>query len=358
MLDILIRSHVCTLFLVVLCTVKLLSQKTSRDIELRFFWIPVVCCFLLVVEDTLETYTALYPSMVFWRTFLSVVGYILRPTAALGLVLVVCPPQKRSFLILVPALLNAAVFLTAFFSPLAFSFDENYSFVRGPLGVTVIIVSGFYMLEILRLSYLRFRDQKKLEKYLLFICVVFCVTAFVVDIDRGGTRINDAILISTVFFYLFLRSHDSRADSLTGLLNRNAFYDDCAVSGRAVSAVASMDMNGLKRINDTHGHEAGDRALLTVTGCIRDAADRDILAYRIGGDEFVLLFFRRDEQAVQKVLDGISAAVAEKGLSVSCGYAMHRKDADIEETLRESDRNMYAAKSDFYRQSGHDRRKR
>ena len=84
-----INVHFSTLFLIILCGIKLYAQQKSRDAELRFFWMTLICCFLLVVEDILETFAAQDPALRFWRILFSVIGYALRPTAAVGLLLVI-----------------------------------------------------------------------------------------------------------------------------------------------------------------------------------------------------------------------------------------------------------------------------
>ena len=156
----LLSVHYITIFLAVLFGLKLLAQKKSRDVELRFYWLTIICCFLLVIEDVLESYCAFHPELRFWRIFLSVIGYILRPMAGVSLLLVVCPPERRTWKLWIPWGVNAAVNLTAFFSPLAFSFDGNYEFTRGPLGYVVFIVSFLYMVLILYTVWKRFYEGK------------------------------------------------------------------------------------------------------------------------------------------------------------------------------------------------------
>ena len=63
-----------------------------------------------------------------------------------------------------------------------------------------------------------------MEKYITPVCAASCVAAALADAFVGGTRLNEAIMISGIFYYIFLYSNDSRKDALTGLLNRRAFY--------------------------------------------------------------------------------------------------------------------------------------
>ena len=356
MLSYLISVHYITIFLVILLGIKLHAQGKTRDVELRYYWLTLICCALLVAEDVLESAAAEDANLRFWRILLSVAGYVLRPTAALGPLLVVCPPKLRTWKLWIPWGINLIVNLTAFFSPAAFYFDESYQFVRGPLGYVVFIVSFLYLLMIQSMIWKRFYEGKTAERWILVVCVVGCMLASVVDSLYGRVHINEAIMISCVFLFIYLRSHDNYLDPLTGLRNRFAFYDDSEHLARDISAAASLDMNGLKELNDTDGHAAGDKALVNIGGCLRDAGSRNTIAYRVGGDEFAVLFMRQGEDAVRAALARMKESIGAAGYSVSAGYAMKAAGQGLEEVLQEADREMYKDKSEYYLRSGKDRR--
>lgn len=352
----LLRIHFITLILIVVLGIKLYNQKKAKDAELHYFWMTLTCCFVLVLQDVVESLCALDSDMRFFRILFSVVGYTLRPVAAIGLLLVVCPPERRTWKLWIPALVNFAVFLTAFFSPVAFSFGEDYGFVRGPLGYCVFVVALMYMVLVLVATWRRFHERSHAERWTLVICAASCIGASVVDAVYGGSRLNEAIMISCVFFYIFLRSHDNRLDPLTSLENRFAFYEDVKQRQKNLSAIASMDMNGLKRINDTRGHAEGDRALEAVGHCLARFNGRNVNAYRIGGDEFVMIFLQQGEAAVRRTLDAAKEEVARAGYSLSVGCAMKAAGESVEDALQRSDQAMYRDKAEYYRQSGMDRR--
>ena len=358
MLARLINYHYITLFLAVLLGIKLYAQKQSRDVELRYYWLTLICCLLLVVQDVAEAYAALDPALRFWRILFSVMGYVLRPVTGVGLLLVICPPRFRTWKVWIPCMVNAAVNLTAFFSPLAFYFDESYAFARGPLGYVVFIVSFLYMIAILSMMRGRFYEGKTAERWILVACGLGCVGATAVDVVYGGTHVQEAIMIAGVFLLVYLRSHDNNTDPLTSLRNRFAFYEDCDALKKDVSAAAAIDMNGLKELNDAKGHDEGDRALAAIGECLSAVSDRSVLAYRVGGDEFTLLFLRRGEDAVRETLRRIDEGVTAAGYSVAAGYAMAENGRALADTLREADQRMYENKAAYYMSSGKDRRTR
>ena len=92
-----INIHYTTIFLVLLFGIKLHAQRESRNIDMRYYWLTLFCCALLVVQDQLEAVASLNVELKTWRTLFSVLGYVLRPTAAIGLLMVVCPAEKRSW---------------------------------------------------------------------------------------------------------------------------------------------------------------------------------------------------------------------------------------------------------------------
>ena len=177
-----------------------------------------------------------------------------------------------------------------------------------------------------------------------------------VDALFGGSHLNEAIMIGCIYMLFFLRSHDNYIDPLTSLRNRFAFYDDSENLIREISAVASLDMNGLKKMNDTQGHAAGDVALAEIGKCLNEISDRNTIPYRVGGDEFVILFVRRSEDEVDETIERAKAGIAKAGYSVSIGYVMKAKGQSLEDMLSESDQRMFRDKAAYYQSSGRDRR--
>ena len=354
-----INIHYTTIFLVLLFGIKLHAQRESRNIDMRYYWLTLFCCALLVVQDQLETVASLNVELKTWRTLFSVLGYVLRPTAAIGLLMVVCPAEKRSWKIWIPWGINLVTNLTAFFSPIAFYYtEEDYAFRRGPLGYVVFIVSFLYMLQILYYVGKRFYEGKTAERWILIGCVFGCMAASVVDMFYGGVHLTEAMMVSIVFLYMYLRSHDNYLDPLTSLRNRFAFYDDIDHLHRDITAAASLDMNGLKALNDSKGHAEGDHALTVIGKCLSTNCNRSITAYRVGGDEFTVLFMNQNEDIVHQTLNHMKEDISAAGYSISVGYAVKKGNSSLDDMLHEADRNMYSDKAAHYQQKGKDRRTR
>jgi diguanylate cyclase (GGDEF)-like protein len=149
-------------------------------------------------------------------------------------------------------------------------------------------------------------------------------------------------------------------DPLTGLANRRAFLR--ALSRRAASlsrsgggfALAMVDLDGFKPINDTFGHASGDRVLEGIGGRLAKAGGPGALIARTGGDEFALLLPRvRSVAAANQAALAVCAALQEPFLvdgrefriSGCCGVTLlARGDCDVEEALIRADTALYRAK--------------
>ena len=214
------------------------------------------------------------------------------------------------------------------------------------------------MFLILYYVWKRFYEGETAERWILIVCVPGCIAASVVDMVCGGVHLTEAIMISSIFLYMYLRSHDNYLDPLTSLRNRFAFYDDIEHLHRDITAAASLDMNGLKKLNDSKGHAEGDTALARIGECLGGNCSRNTTAYRVGGDEFTVLFMNQEEETVRKTLDRMKEDIASAGYSISAGYAMKTGDQSLDDVLKEADQQMYQDKAAYYQQKGRDRRAR
>ena len=150
----------------------------------------------------------------------------------------------------------------------------------------------------------------------------------------------------------------ARRDPLTGVLNHGAVVEELRnlmSSGDEGTShvVAMVDVDGLKAINDTYGHQVGDAVLLAAAG----ALSRDgVLVGRYGGDEFVALLPGADRDAAERYREGVLATLADVDLRdpetaarvpivVSVGLAIYPTEAGrIEDLIKLADSAMYAEK--------------
>jgi diguanylate cyclase (GGDEF)-like protein len=152
----------------------------------------------------------------------------------------------------------------------------------------------------------------------------------------------------------------AKMDPLTGLYNRYAFYtliNEFTELGKMGGSIAIVDLNNLKRINDTCGHHAGDRALLNVAMRLQEVVRQSDYVFRWGGDEFVLLLFGMPPDAARERLTHMTPPAplelpehAPMQLTMSWGVAPLEPDVDA--ALRDADAQLYKQKRLFTRATG------
>lgn len=141
-------------------------------------------------------------------------------------------------------------------------------------------------------------------------------------------------------------------DALTGIYNRR-YYEERIRNSNMSAGVAMIDLDDFKIYNDTFGHDAGDLALTTVVGIIKDNIRRTDMLIRMGGDEFLLVMPDIAEQAFADKLNQIQGKIhsskvpgySQLRLSVSIGGVLSGSGSTVERAIRKADQFMYQAKT-------------
>jgi len=152
----------------------------------------------------------------------------------------------------------------------------------------------------------------------------------------------------------------SLIDDLTGLYNRKGFLAlaehraKLSLRGSEPFSVAFIDLDGLKHINDTFGHEMGNRALVETSNILKESFRQSDVIGRLGGDEFAVFIVEADEgqtagilSRIQQHLDACNAQPGRRyPLSFSIGivFGASAKDSNIETLLGRADALMYQQK--------------
>ena len=149
-------------------------------------------------------------------------------------------------------------------------------------------------------------------------------------------------------------------DTLTGLPNRALFYDRLEHALEQAKrhswnlAVMFLDLDNFKQINDTYGHDVGDKVLLTVAKKLKEHTRSDDSICRLGGDEFLYLLMEiKNEREVTKIIKKLIKTIAlpcddidqSLAIKLSIGVSLFPKNADnLEGLIKSADVAMYAAK--------------
>ena len=196
------------------------------------------------------------------------------------------------------------------------------------------------------------------------------VKQLLADLLRRRTRDTDEDLSPLLqqLEDLFLLLHSmALTDELTGLQNRRGFLHrgarllESAVRKLHGALLIYVDVDNLKQVNDSSGHEAGDDLLRRAARVLRDASGSHAVVGRLGGDEFAVLdasangrrchhMLRRIQNAVEA--SNASAAVPLLSLSIGCAEFYPRKPVSIMTLLAQADREMYREKAKPLRSLG------
>lgn len=161
----------------------------------------------------------------------------------------------------------------------------------------------------------------------------------------------------TLFLAIMLRNRDifrslesiSTTDQLTSVGNRRGFaeYRQTLPDGISLAFIFG-DLNGLKQINDTQGHEVGDQLIRQAAQIMKNLTG-DIAVFRMGGDEFIIVAKDADEAQAQRLVNDLRARYRSSGISMALGYIVCQTPiANIDDVLSQVDKKMYADKERIY----------
>ncbi|MBO7703007.1 MAG: diguanylate cyclase [Solobacterium sp.] len=192
--------------------------------------------------------------------------------------------------------------------------------------------------------------------------VIFFIFQFVLGISfmQMKKRVADRLVEE---------EENARFDVMTGFPNRRVYETDMNHLKETKLdedlVFIAVDINGLKEVNDTYGHDAGDRLIIGTSECLSNAFRNRGELYRIGGDEFAALIKAKENELADMFVQleqQMKAWTKENGIEMtaSYGYACHARhpEKSITELAKIADDRMYAAKARFYKDAGQDRRRR
>lgn len=174
---------------------------------------------------------------------------------------------------------------------------------------------------------------------------LFVLAFFMVLLQSAaGSGKEDNYRISKLTYY-------REVDTVTRLYNKNKYEEMLSQYYPSVNEIAVIlwDINNLKNVNDRLGHAAGDKLIGVLAGAIYDQTEEWRKAYRIGGDEFVMVVENPKEKEIDDVISGVKAALkkhgSEDGFSVSSAVgAAFGKGEEITRVAYKADENMYTDK--------------
>lgn len=206
--------------------------------------------------------------------------------------------------------------------------------------------------------------RTKSENYAMFSLILKIIVNSLAQSYEYTVQIRENVKLSIQNKQLIQNNSNldeqSKTDELTHVLNRRGFMElgkktiDLAVEMDSNGLLFFADMDGLKKINDTYGHEAGDAAIKSIASILTQALRANDIVARLGGDEFACIAIGMDDEHVQKVrneVEFLCRASEQKHnypfkLSVSIGTVEFNKEhSDLKELLSKADERLYVEKN-------------
>ena len=360
-------------FLLTIAIALILLVIRDRSKGVRLWYVPILICGLAVmlgISDFMDEALKDNESHIFWVCFFSWIGYSLRPLILYLFIRQFVNDRRILWPIRILVILNVLLYASVLFYgvPGLGQLTHYYQvlpggglyFSRGPLGYTSHILSGVLLVYLVFVCLIRLPGQHRYDAIALLICAAFIVLAVVFEtMEFADNLLNTTIAITCLFNYLHLHSQANKKDALTGLFERKSYYEDVARMRNSIHGVIQIDMNSLKELNDTKGHEAGDEALKSIANVLSSSISHRMYLYRMGGDEFMIIDTSSGEADLLNTCQKINAGMNKTPYHISVGYAYRKSlDQTFEEISKNAEVMMYKNKADYYARTGKDRRVR
>lgn len=273
--------------------------------------------------------------------------------------------SRRVRLYIIPCVISAVLSILSPFTGWLFIIDANNNYSRGPFFWVMAFAALFYLVLSFGIS-LRdviingWEDNKDLNIHFVLFPIGIITASIIQIMFFGISIIWVCTMIALTSIYINIQNGELSTDHLTGLYNRRRLDEHfqrkmkMLKKGHLLFAIM-IDLDDFKKINDEHGHAAGDNALIATSELLRKICKgSDDFIVRMGGDEFVVLGERIKTGDIIKVMDDISSAVTEYNdlhtndylLKLSMGYSVYHKDDTKNSFFASADQAMYRSKQE------------
>ena len=322
----------------------------------NYFLIEAIMLLAIILAEVLEkVFAPPYYQTVNWqRWFFSIIAYILRPGIAYILLLIPLRGKRKTpltiFLLTLPLIVNTIFLLISPLCGIVFKFTDGNHYSGGPLKYLPTAVGIIYLIGFLIFNLPKARIMNGMQLTVSLPVVIMCCLSIYLEseFDVLGS-LPTAGVVGMIFYYVYFYIDQYTRDALTGAYQRGKFYHD--IKGNEVRYFILFDINGLKQINDNFGHISGDKTLESFGQSVLSVLPQKADFYRIGGDEFVILYHTKEEKEIQDLLDKIKNHINPESLpfGYSYGYSYFYKAENFNSSYRVADQMLYENKEQFWK---------
>lgn len=191
--------------------------------------------------------------------------------------------------------------------------------------------------------YMSLGEALKRDTLIIALILLLTLKFFIIKIGQHVNEEKDKILN--------IATKELNRDTLTGLLNRRHLHDLLQNKKLDKYTITIIDGDKFKEINDTYGHNVGDLVIKHIAKKLYIHSRKSDFVYRLGGDEFLVLFFDMPEKAIETLMNEINSRLNQSTIgehtipiSISYGYAHIRNHKSFEEAFKTADKLLYNSK--------------
>lgn len=350
MIEIILENFV-TLCLIIGLTVLIFSNRTFDKRSNYYFMSFIAIILILDITDMIDCHMIRLNRVNPYRYITSAISYTLRPATLTILINILLRRRRFNIIIWFPVIIIGVMAFTNSLIHILFDFHSQNEFITGSLAYASHLLGGIYMLMLMTMVIQMHQMIDLGEVLIVSYSIAICTVATLIE-DKLAAKflLPGAMTISCALYYIFLYVQTYKRDVLTGAFNRRTLYADVERIKHQHFIVISMDLNGLKEINDSKGHQCGDNALRLFTNECLKVGRNEFRIYRTGGDEFIALGKGKSVHEAEVYINKVKKALEETPYTSSFGYAQYTPENSFDEVCNQADAKMYANKIRYKQQ--------
>lgn len=275
-----------------------------------------------------------------------------------------CDSPLFRLLSAIPVIVVSMLIVTSFKTGLIYQINSTGEYVRGRL-FPLLLVNYVYIIGVWIFALTAIRkvslDRKRYEYVSMAVLTIPAVVigfAQILFLKQGLSLMPYSVFIALFMLFISTQYQTIRIDNLTKLHNRYGMNDEIKKQldqykkdKTDLFYMIACDIDDFKHINDTWGHLEGDRALVLVSDVLAHISEEyNSVAFRIGGDEFVIIVDTSDSVLIKELCTKLEDALLkidfrdDYDIKMSMGFAIYDGKTDIDELLNFADMQLYSVK--------------
>ena len=335
----------------------ILSKGTSLNHERKIPFIWSIVLTIVIIASEFGTILTGHENLNLrnMHILFNVLGFSLAPLISLVITLIFDMQILTSHKILiVPTLINIVLSVLSPFFNFIFYVDSQNHYMRGLLFFVFIAVYVFnYLILVMRTLDVGKKHNYPIKHNLMVLFVFTIVGTSIQLINPSIYASWHCITLTLILYFLMMSEFDRCFDTLSGLYNRAAL--DRVSKGLSKDknlSIIMIDIDDFKMINDTYGHDYGDRVITQIATVIKESFSKHYKCFRLGGDEFVIISEEINPAEIEIHIHKMIMILSDMRIkgqvlpTVSYGYSLYKAGEvlDFTQVFKEADERMYQFK--------------